>query len=165
MSEPRTLDAWTLWKARFKIDDYIVLVTEDDKMYRGRLESENDDSCTIECRGRHKEFPWDQIRFVCQDGFPVSKLLGADGSPSIEYEDNVAGMMRDVFKHSRTIQQPAIRQVVFGDPFLVENVSAQLVNSGNIDYDLYEETVLMESRDGAAGMLWDFQGVFFLDVG
>jgi hypothetical protein len=54
-------------------------------------------------------------------------------------------------------------EVVFGDPFLVENVSSYLINPG-IPWCLnnwrYEETILMRSKDGANAMLWDIDTIY-----
>ena len=151
-------DAWTLWKERFKVGDWVILIDDLDKMWRGKITGWTPTHCTLVSPNRSRDFAWDEMRFACHDGFPVRKLLGADGHPSIEDEEHLAATIRAEWRDGGFASQG-----VFGDPFLIEDVTASVVNPGNFDYNSdYEEVLLLESDDGAKGMLWDFQTVFFI---
>lgn len=64
------------------------------------------------------------------------------------------------------------RSLGFVDPFLIENVSAHLVNSGSVGayfcdddwyYDHFIETLVLKSNDGAMAHLWDLESIFFFE--
>lgn len=158
-----TMDAWELYNEMFKDGNKVVIVTEDDELVWGELQTEKD-GCFIHrpnlkgrlCRG--KKYYWHQIRFMSNDGFPCSQLLGADGSKSIEYEDPADKLIREAFDRE---YEPRVT-TVFGDPFIIEDVSAKLYNPGILDYDGDQEEVLvMTAKDGARGCLWDLSTIFY----
>ncbi len=93
-----TPDAWRLFYHTFKEDEEVVVVCDNDEFLWGRLHSIKADGCVVRrytgARGYYDKWnyedyfvPWDEIRFMAHDGFPVRKLMGADGSKSIEQLD------------------------------------------------------------------------------
>lgn len=161
------IDALDLFKECFKDGDVVVIVTEDDSVYYGKLKTEGDLGCYIK-RKNYKNmlqnghlFRWEEIRFMAHDGFPCSQLLGADGKKSIEKEKSKDSKIRRAFQYEFGIGST----IVFGDPFIIESVDSILYNPGNTgdNYwdELDEEVIKMTSKDGAIGCLWDLSTIFF----
>ena len=60
------------------------------------------------------------------------------------------------------------RSFGFGHPFLIEGVSATLINKGNNGPEYYEmdyliETLVLKSKDGAIAHLWDLESIFYFE--
>ena len=55
------------------------------------------------------------------------------------------------------------RSAGFGHPFLIENVSAILINKGSNDPNYFFETIVMQSKDGAIAHLWDLESIFHFE--
>jgi len=62
-------------------------------------------------------------------------------------------------------------QIVFGDPWLIENCDVKVVNPGyEWDVDEYwdepefEETLILQHDNGAGGLLWDFTQIFHFEA-
>lgn len=87
----RIKSAWDLFNSAFKLGDEVLLIDDEDKVYWGKLSSFNDDFCVLRRpNGRDTEFKWEYLMFMSHDGFPCKKLLGADGSKSIERIDTTS---------------------------------------------------------------------------
>lgn len=215
----KQVDAWTLWDSMFKENDNIVLITDDDEFKWGKIKSADSDFLHLRTPvGRIEVIKWDDIRFVAHDGFPVKKLLGADGSQLIEKLDtkNTQKAIRQALDTIRcphcgefTLQSSLVTvrykaygrrwytrkkefdedrieckkcskrkgdpdgatifernpfTFVCGDPFLIENVDAILMNSGNLwtpEGWFYEETIVLQSKDGAQGLLWGLPTCYY----
>jgi hypothetical protein len=97
---------------------------------------------------------------MSHDGFPCRQLLGSDGSSSIENEPS----MKDAIRNGLVKEY---RLMVFGDPFLIENVSGVLHNPGNDgpewESEDGEECLELVASDGARGMLWHLPTVFYAE--
>ncbi len=168
-------DAWDLWHKRFKLGDEIIIITEEDKIHGGRLLMVCDDSCALKTLlGKTKLFYWEELVMVCNDGFPVKKLIGADGSESVTKEPSVKYKLppleepyqSTIPSSGRTSGRTSGRSIGFRDPFLIESVYIELVNPG-IEYNpysLYEECLCLDAPNGAKGMLWDLDQIFYLGV-
>lgn len=160
------MDAWKIYNKCFKDGDTVIIVTEDDGVYYGILKTE-ETGCYIRRKNSFKKlqnghlFEWEIIRFMAHDGFPCKQLLGADGHPSIEKERSENQKIRAAFQCEYGLETT----LVYGDPYLIENVTAVLHNSGNTGDkywdELDEEVLVMTSKDGAVGCLWDLSTIFF----
>ena len=153
--------AWQLFNRNFKLGDAVIVIDDYDKMAWGSLHTISDAGFRlVKSYGRfsrHKFFSWDEIRFMCHDGFPVKQLFGADGSETIESEPNMAAVLRTGLRQT-------YRQIVFGDPFLIESVAAETHNTGNDGPEHWwedsEESLELVAPDGARAQLWDLNTVF-----
>lgn len=152
------ITAWQLFNRNFKVGDEVIVVDDDDRVRCGKLKSITERGCYLVHGNRYTYVYWSDTRFMAHDGFPVRKLMGADGHTTIESEPTAkrvvrAGLIRE-FGH-----------LVFGDPFLVEQVSGFLHNPGNegLEFDCEdgEECLDMVAHDGARGMLWHLPTVFY----
>lgn len=163
MTEP-TWSAWKLYWSMFKDGDEVVIITDDDKLYWGELETHNDGIELIIIRGPSRHYSWDQIRFMSHDGFPVKKLMGADGGKSIEKLDTT-----DTQKVIRAALVPgSMISVTFGDPFVIEDCFGKLLHPGNCGPAWWnedgEEVVTLQSRDGANGLLWGLETLYSFEA-
>lgn len=76
--------AWELFWSLFKEGDEVICIDDEDVFHWGRLKTYSEDNFLL-CRPyRQEALHWEDIRFMCHDGFPVRKLTGADGSKLIE---------------------------------------------------------------------------------
>lgn len=90
-------DAWELYDSCFSDGQNVVIVTDFDTFEWGTLRT-LPLGCWLARRERKDLFFWwDDIRFMAHDGFPVERLMGADGSKLIEKLDpvNSARAIRD----------------------------------------------------------------------
>lgn len=198
-------DAWELWRSMFKDGDEVVAILDTDAIVYGKIKAK---PLTAEFKRMGQKpvvVDWDDIRFIAHDGFPVRKLLGADGSELIENIDTrsiqkkirktlthiycpgcgevkpaqefprgpdfytakgYCGDCRDALNGEPTTPLGHTKSMVFGDPFLIEDVDAKLLNPGSVylgggfENWKYEEVVAMRSRDGANGLLYDLFTVY-----
>lgn len=206
-------DAWKLWRSMFKDGDEVVAITDDDRVVAGKIKAKPM-TCTIKRIGfKAVEIDWDDIRFIAHDGFPVKKLLGADGSATIEalntrdkrkairkmltynfckgcgkfklpeefppYDKErvrrYCGVCRDLVLGNITPRETPLghtNSMVFGDPFIIEGVSARLLNPGNVYLGrgegykgwAFEEVLVLRSKDGAAGLLYDLHTIYHFEA-
>ena len=82
-------NAWELYNSCFSDGQNVVIVTDFDAFEWGTLRTTST-GCWLARRGRKDRFfRWEDIRFMAHDGFPVERLMGADGSKLIEKLDPV----------------------------------------------------------------------------
>jgi len=157
-------DAWKLFNKYFKDNEHVVIVDEFDKLFFGRMQTTEIGLSLEKTCGSKQFFYWDCIRFISHDGFPVKKLLGADGHETIELEEPVDEMIRST---ARITPVSAIKTMVFSDPFLIENTSLELYQThypGNkVWVPEIEEVLVMQSKDGATGMLYELNHIYHFD--
>lgn len=189
-------DIWKLFWNTFKIGDDVILITDEDKFACGELIYADDEGLRIKVRWRTEYyFHWAVVKFMAKDGFPVKKLMGADGSSSIEKFDSevTIGSISELTKEIKEkeyqiaswkeLSKEAIRNVlikdlaepthvfVSGDPYLIEDVFAKIVNVGNewilneywAEDNLYEETICLKHKNGAVGFLWDLSTIYYFE--
>lgn len=92
------MDVWTLFHKHFKKGHDVCLIDDNDFVTIGKLVAFNDDGCWIQ-EGRNTApwfYWWWDIRFMSHDGFPVKKLLGADGSSSIEQSVDTVNILHEL---------------------------------------------------------------------
>jgi len=206
----KQVDAWTLWDSMFKKGDDVVLITDDDELKWGKIGEVTKDSLRLKTGQKSLEvINWDDVRFMAHDGFPVKKLMGADGSQlieqldttdtqkairealvavkcprchrfvlpssltSVKYEAYGRHGIRKEYRDEKRIECEKCRNrkkdvftFVVGDPFLIENVDALLMNAGNLwklgfESWMYEETLVLQAKDGAQGLLWGLPTCYY----
>ena len=160
-------NAWKIYWDMFRDGDQVIIVDEDDKVHWGKITA-HEYTCVLKrLDGSEDEFHWDEIRFICKDGFPVRKLLGADGNKNIlkMNTDDTQKIVRTALDQEYHTEKK--KKVVFGDPFMIENVQAKIYNAGTIwtpgHANLYEEHVCLKSDDGAEAILWGVPTIFFFE--
>ena len=184
-----TPDAWRLFWNTFKQGEHVVIVTDVDEFFWGRLGKVTGDGLMLDnpevFGGKFiskRVFLWDEIRFMAHDGFPVRRLMGADGSKSIERINTgeTYNQIRQLLKTpSPSVDYELIGHgdvgsplgtAVFGDPFIIEGVSMKLLNPGNAGGEYwedhpYEEVIVCKAKDGAMGLLYELSTIYHFDVG
>jgi hypothetical protein len=183
---PCPRDAWELFRAMFKDGDEVIVVDDDDQFHWGKLQA-TEDHCVLKRSGlRNKEIFWEDVQFISHDGFPCSKLLGADGSALIQkldtrdpqraireamgyrWCDRCEAWEKRGASHTKRKERTPVHQVVFRDPFLIEDVEGALVNPGipwTEDNWQWEETLMLYAKDGARGLLWSMHELYHVDCG
>ncbi len=161
-----TRDAWLLFHRMFKNDEDIVVIDDYDRVYWGKILVEKiDPDCGFHLKrinGKGKFFYWHEIRYMGQDGFPLRKLKGADGSDLIENEPSVEKELRKQINESK----PGFL-AIFGDPFMVENCSVELFNSGKygMQYHLKdeEECLVLKADNGSVAQLYNLPYIYHME--
>lgn len=181
---------WLLFLKMFKYDEEIVVIDHDDVLFWGRLREINYEEGfnLLRPNGKKHTLYWEDIRFVGQDGFPLVKLKGADGSPSIEKLDT--SDIQSIIRTKQQLKRPAkteeqirreakikacththttiYKRKVFGDPWMIEDFNAELVNCGNSGMFHYfndtEELLLLEHSNGAKGQLFDIPSIYYIET-
>ncbi len=178
---------WQLFESCFEKHDEVVAIDVFDVIHWGRLEDITDYGCELVRPGGHRQqLSWDDIRFMAHDGFPVRKILGADGSSTIERLDTAD--TQAAIRHSLGMEFPRrqLSRLRFGDPFDVEPTEARLFHSGNSGLDYWgkfagpcgyyseahrelghenEEVLVLRSKDGAMAELWDMTTIYMVEIG
>ncbi len=58
--------------------------------------------------------------------------------------------------------------IVFGDPFMIEGVKAEVFNHGNREKfwhdSAFEEVLSLKAKDGACAELYDFNSIYYFDL-
>ena len=153
------ISAWELFYRTFDEGDDVIVITEDDEWGWGKLEDITDEGAVLWQGNRHCRIFWSEMRFMCHDGFPITKLKGADGSSSIEKIPSQRALICTVLK------KHGLTELVFSDPFYIEGiVRAVLYNEGNNDpnhfYTDDEEVLELVASDGATAHLWALNSVW-----
>lgn len=158
---------WDLFFECFKVGDDVIVVLDNDKFYWGKIllhEGEEKNISFSLCNtvaSRIKRLNWEDVTFISHDGFPVKKMIGADGSPLIEEIDT-----EDIQLSLRERLARTFCDIVFADPFLIQNVSGRLYNKGNCGEQFwgknFEECLVLEAKDGAKGHLFDVPHVYYI---
>ncbi|MCK5604805.1 hypothetical protein KAR91_23145 [Candidatus Pacearchaeota archaeon] len=89
-----------LFEGMFKIGEEVVAIDDEDRFFWGKLQSYDECGFTLS-KGKgiaSVKLDWEETQFMAHDGFPVQKLLGADGSEKIVLEDtkDIQGIVRRV---------------------------------------------------------------------
>lgn len=159
------LTAWELFNRNFKPGDDVIFINDEDFIGWGKLLSFKVTGFNIQRTGMKRRFiEWDDIRFMSHDGFPIRQLFGADGSYSIQEASSDTHALRNALKEEFN----GLSQLVFADPFMLENVKAELQHAGNDGPEYYgedgEECLEMIAVDGARGMLWHLPSVHHVEL-
>lgn len=162
------VDQWDLFHSQFKDGEDVVIILDDDTARQGKLTA-IEQGALIQPPGAKVPtlYHWNRIQFISHDGFPVRKLLGADGSETIAKLDttNTELAIREAL-----LDGPLKKaQAVFRDPWFFEDCSFQLVNAGRREWIHTQrcvgETLLLQSKDGAQAQLYDLAGIYWLQIG
>lgn len=161
----RTKTNWDLFFECFKVGDDVIVVFDNDKFYYAKIvlhEGEEKNISFSLCNtvtSRMKRFNWEDVTFISHDGFPVKQMIGADGSQLIEEVDTKHIQLSLRERLARTFCD-----IVFADPYLIENVSGKLYNPGNCGERFwgnnFEECLMLEAKDGAKGQLFDLPHIY-----
>lgn len=151
--------SFEMFSKMFSIKDDVFLIDDEDNVFGGTLQHYDYSKCEVFLNGKIKSFFWSNIVFIAHDGFPCKKLLGADGHSSILDEPSIENIIR---KHDGNI-----RQMVRGDPFLIENVDLSIYNKGNginsrwHNTD-FEEFAVLTSKNGSRAQMFEFDTIFYV---
>ncbi len=185
MERPKSIEAlaWETYRRAFKDGDQVVIETDEGKFVWGVLKTKNDGIMLGRPKGRRaSEFLWEEIVFMAHDGFPDRGIIGMTKE---EAEDRAfmtdTELIRSFLvgasspKHkipppSTSTYVPSERKRSFGlgCPFAVEGVYIRSVlNIGNNGPQYWgwdnEETLILESRDGAIMHSFDMSHIFLFD--
>ncbi len=137
---------WDLFHSHFKIGEDLIVIDTEDNVFIGRYVAVSEIGITLKgvFAGREKVHEWDDVRFIGHDGFPVRKLMGADGSPSIEKEfkkginavEAIRLAMCEELKTKELKPKPRrqttrVHRSVWGCPIMIDDCDARIVNPGN----------------------------------
>jgi len=166
-----TESAWDLYYRVFNDNDDVYVITDSDEAYWGKAHATQTGLLLSHPNVVDRFLDWDDITFMAHDGFPVRKLMGADGSKAIEKTNTntiEAGIRKLLTKNPSITDGPRVKQAVFGDPFLVENVEATLMNTyypGNHIWEPeHEELIILKAPDGAVGLLYELNRIYHFDA-
>ncbi len=159
----RIRDGWKFFRAHFKEGERVVVITDDDEVFAGKGTFLELGISLASTHRKPKFFYWEDVAFISHDGFPVKKLLGADGSDSIEGLDT-KDLERDIIE-SLSESDCKKYDIVKGDPFLIENCKASLVRCFYPKFPNLgtEDCIQLISNDGAVGLLYDFPTIFHFE--
>lgn len=77
------VDGWKLFRKLFKVGQFVVAITDEDKMIWGYLDW-TDEHLVLSYPTRHTaQYDWDTIRFIGHDGFPIKKVWGSQGQDEL----------------------------------------------------------------------------------
>lgn len=82
--KPKSPTAKELFDSMFNDGDEVVIITALDEYDHGKMSIADDGIVLRHINRPDKFYHWVEVRFMAHDGFPVKKLMGADGSESIE---------------------------------------------------------------------------------
>ena len=170
------INAWDLYHSSFKKGDEVIIVDDEDKAHYGKIVEVHRDSLFFKNRGM-RCLDWLNIRFMANYGFPIKELHGADGSSSIELLDT-SDLQKTIRLNTRQLDDLSTLhhvelpehnvELVIGDPYLIENVEAKIVNTGNSGWNHWlhdhEESLVLIAKDGAMGLLYDIPSVYFARI-
>ncbi len=174
-------NAWDLYRRCFKEGDEVIVIDDDDRVFWGKLNTE-ELGITLRHAKRSHFLYWEDVRFMSHDGFPVRRLVGADGDPSILKEKSAKDAIRAALtkefsgREDKSSYWPTgYRRPIpsfrgrFGDPFdVLVPCEVELYNSGNTGWywygQDYEECLVLTAPDGARAQLFDLSTVFYAEV-
>ncbi len=151
--------AWELFDRTFNEGDAVIVITEEDAWAWGELRDIGDQGALLKQGNKYRSIDWADMRFMCHDGFPIRKLKGADGSPSIEKMPSQRDLIRTVLK------KYGFTELVFSDPFYIEGIVRSILYNEGHDgpehfHTSYEEVLELVAPDGATAHLWTLNTVW-----
>ena len=162
------VDQWDLFHSQFRDGEDVVIILDDDTARQGKLTAIEQGALIQPSSAKVPTlYHWDRIQFISHDGFPVRKLLGADGSKTIAKLDTTN---TEVAIREALLDGPLKKvRAVIHDPWFFEDCSFQLVNAGRREWIHTQrgigETLLLQSKDGAQAQLYDLAGIYWLQIG
>ena len=161
--------AWDIWRTQFTDGEELIVLDEDEHVWRGRHEATGDHLVIHPGTVHEVRIKWVNVAFVAHDGFPARKLMGADGSRTAEMIEttDVTAALRQLF-HLVNLEAGPVN-FAFSDPWWVEGAEGVLYFAGNDGPEHWvqdeEEVLVLRARDGARAMLWSVDSVFHLEEG
>ena len=173
-TEEKLVDTWEMYYDNFTDGEEIIAIGIDDKMYWGTLTT-FDTGIRLTRFRRVSYLKFEDIWFMCKEGFPLSSLKGADSSPAIDKIDNL-----EILKELRAPKDKNMEEfpkepleakgryrkdenyigtyIRMGGPFDIKFDNIFVANPGNYGYEyfggIFEETVLLKHKDSTA-IMWD----------
>ena len=173
MTKDNKWDAWSIFNECFKPGDDVILIDDEDRISCGKLKGFDDEGCSISRSGslRETEFhAWLDIEFMCHDGFPVRRLLGADGNDTIytwRRKSDTRSNIIDILDGSDLHKDHTV-ELVRGDAFLIQGVKGRLFNPGNHGPqwwdDYFEECLSLSASDGAKALLYNLDNIYHFEL-
>ena len=68
--------AWEMFRSRFKDGQEVIVENQYGNFYYGKLKCHNDYITITSPGGISKDIHWDNIEFICHEGFPAKRILG-----------------------------------------------------------------------------------------
>jgi len=193
MSESLKDIAMAIYRSAFKDGEQVVVEDDQGKFIWGTLSTRNDGITITRINGKpDRQLQWKEITFMAHDGFPASKIVGMSDAAMLKFcWDLPTSAFRNALdalaKEHKERQKPPdeekkpsetkpvkkaepYRRVRFGCgcPFIFEDVVVKdLFFKGNNgpaywgEWD--EETLVLESKDGAILHSFDMSHLFLFD--
>jgi hypothetical protein len=101
-------NAWELFEEQFKEGDAVIVILDDDRYDWGTLDWDSVKIILRDPMGRRRAhtYRWEHVVIMCHDGFPVRKLLGADGSRSVMLEKTeFPERVREILENENEIKE------------------------------------------------------------
>lgn len=182
----KKVTAWDLFEGSFKQGDIVVVITDYDRFHWGKMFYDSTDCTLIRPGGKKEMIPWNNVRFISHDGFPVKKLSGADGSKLIEKINtgDIQTTIKNALVFNLCNDCEALTENTFrcdscqkladkrrsmriGDPFDIEGVYPFLVREGawaGLSWDNPNAECLHLIAPGEAmGQLFDLKTVYMFE--
>lgn len=159
--------AWDIFNAAFSVGDHLIMITDEDEIVQGEMIECTETYGMLKTSKMKITIPWIHVRFCSHIGFPVAECCGADGHISIEKEKNVAEDLRSMLQGSVRNKNCGVSLTTrFGDPFdITEPVKAFIFHPRILTYGgEFEEGIKLQAKDGAIGLLYHLESVYFAEV-
>ena len=170
------INIFELLKKEFKIGESVVIIHNDTtsgegKLKYGKLGRMERNYCSV----GGKDYYWEDVIFMSHDGFPCRTLklnMTTEELDNIENEEIILLMRKLLIQPKpkvKTVTKTIYKRILpptrryscsGGCPFTFEDVGMKIINPFN-KRDDFEETLVMTSRDGARGFMWDIKNEIF----
>lgn len=192
MSESLKDIAMAIYRSAFKDGEQVVVEDDDGEFIWGTLSTRDDGITITRPHGKpNRKLEWKQITFMAHDGFPVSEIVGMSDAamlkfcwelPTSAFRNALDALAKEHASKQKTPAKKATAkktleenkkppyEIVYGGgcPFVIEDVVVKdlffVGNNGPAYWDEWdEETLVLESKDGAIMHSFDMSHLFLFD--
>lgn len=159
-----TKKAWAVYRSAFKDGEKVVVEDCHGRFYWGKLSTTNEGVTLASPGGKSKMIFWDELEFICHDGFPVNRIMGMTAKEAAKRAARTPlSIIREALEGPLT-KVRRFRFVGGGCPWIAECRLVETHNRGNIGPKFYyeddEEVMVFASPDGAIMHSYDTEHLF-----
>lgn len=154
-----TEKAWAVYRSAFKDGEQVIAEDEFGQFHWGKLLTTEDGITLTRPGGISTVLPWDELEFICHDGFPVKRIMGmSQDEAGKRARRTPTSIIREA------LDRPLTKYVGGGCPWVAECQLVETHNLGNVGPRFYgeddEEVMVFAGAGGGVMHSYDTEHLF-----
>lgn len=147
MSEVTKL-AWRVFRDTFKEGEEVVVEDSMGNFYWGKMYAQEDYLRLTRPGGWSKDIDWEEVEFICHDGFPVDHIFGMTQEEAAERARRTTrSIIHEYLDHT-------VKPIYGGCPWVAQGSLVEILNPGSMSYGDDCEIIVLANGDARFHSYW-----------